>query len=152
PAGAADHVVAVLQSGNNGSYLITGCGAGRGVGADEAVGCRDDTRDPGRAAAPGRRAAIAVPDEAGDHVVAVLQSGDKVPHEVTGRGTDTGVGADETVGCRDDASDPSRAAAPGRRAAVAVPAGAGDHVVAVLQSGDSGPHEVTGAGTDEAIG
>src|SRR5262249_11541847 len=142
--GTGDHVVAVLQSDDIGPHLVTRCGADSGVGADEAVGCRDDASDPNRAAAPGRRPAIAVPAGTGDHVVAVLQSDDIGPHLVTRCGPDRGVGADEAVGCRDDVNDPSRAVGPGRCPAIAVPAGTGDHVVAVLQSGSNGSDLVTG--------
>src|SRR5262249_31690724 len=72
PVGALDHVVAVAQGGDVAAHLVIG------VAAHEAVAGVHDTGHRGRAAAPGRRPALAVPERAAHHVVAVAQEEDVV--------------------------------------------------------------------------
>src|SRR5262249_10012331 len=102
----------------------------------------DGPCDPGRAAAKGRRPALAVPAGTQDHVVVVRQRSNLASHLITRSGP-CGVGADEAIGSGDGARDPGRATGPGRRATIIIPAGAADHVVAIFQSGDVISHPVT---------
>src|SRR6516162_8883755 len=117
-----------------------------GRGPDQAVGGRDGASDAGRAAAPGRRAPVAVPGGTLDHVVAVRQGSGADAHVIVGQG------ADQAVVGRDGAADAGRAAAPGRRAPGAVPEVTPDHVVAVRQSGDAEAYLIIGQGADQAVG
>src|SRR5262249_30901373 len=119
PARTANHVIGVFQQGDMVSHFITG------EGTDQAVRLGDGSRNPSRAAAPGRCSPEPVPARTANHVVAIPQPRDIAPHFIAWGRTD------ETVGWRNGTRAPGRAALPGSRSLGATPAGAADHVVAV---------------------
>src|SRR5262249_9450194 len=135
PGCTADRVVVVAQ-GVEANFIS-------GVGADEAVGFRDDAANADRSAAPGHRPTVGVPGGTSDQVVTVSGG-----YDLIGAHLIIGGGADETIGGIEDAADPGGAAGPGHRPTVTVPARADDQIVAIAQS-PAGAHPVTGVVSDE---
>src|SRR5207237_1417946 len=117
----------------------------KGVAADQAVTSIDSAADSIRAAPPGHRPAAAVPARAADYEVAVGQGGDVPAHAIIGGAADQAVVG---INC---SADPGHAAAPRCRPAVAVPARAGDHVVAIAQDDDVPAHLIISIAADQAV-